>query len=82
MYRPASTRRENQAVAARQIARFRENRQRAITQWNAMLDAGLHSARRNAPLAGVHVDLIPGRAARLARPRGRQDQKFETERGG
>ena len=76
---PLRGRREDQPRAITNLIRLLQHRERRIRQRDTMLDTTLHAFRRNAPLARGLVDLIPGRTARLARTRCRQDQEAKTQ---
>ena len=48
-----------------------------VGKWSAMLPPAFHSARRNCPDPSLKADLVCGRQAHFAGPRGGQDQEFQ-----
>ena len=80
-HRPARTQRrgEHQAGPVGDGARLIQDCQRPRGQRNPVAGVRLHALGRDGPGRRVRVDLRPGRAARLARPGGREDEEFEAQ---
>jgi hypothetical protein len=55
--------------------------ERGIGEWHAVFLPRLHASGRDGPQLRVHIDLVPGRAQRLAGAGGGKDEKFEGAGG-
>ena len=72
--------RKHEIAIARLMHRLHDL-ERALGQRNAMLAAGLHAGGRDGPDGAIKIKFIPARVERLAGARGRENGKFECQRG-